>query len=90
MDACDELGVFVIDAMPGWQFWNKENPVFERRVYDDIEKMVRRDRSRPSLFLWEPILNETHFPGTFTTNAVAAVKRNALPPNDVSACDIDG
>ena len=27
MDACDELGVFVIDATPGWQFWNKKNPV---------------------------------------------------------------
>ena len=87
MDACDEMGMFVIVATPGWQFWNKKNPLFEKRVYDDIEKMVRRDRSRPSLFLWEPILNETHFPGRFTTNAVATVKRNALPPNDVCACD---
>ena len=88
MDACDELGMFVIDATPGWQFWNRKNPDFERRVYDDIEKMVRRDRSRPSLFMWEPILNETRFPGNFTTNAVATVKRNALPPNDVCACDL--
>jgi beta-galactosidase len=87
MDACDEMGMFVIDATPGWQFWNQKNPAFERRVYDDIEKMVRRDRSRPSLFMWEPILNETRFPGDFTTNAVATVKRNALPPNDVCACD---
>ena len=88
MDACDEMGMFVIDATPGWQFWNGKNPVFARRVYDDIEKMVRRDRSRPSLFMWEPILNETYFPGDFTTNAVATVKRNALPPNDVCACDL--
>ena len=88
MDACDELGMFVIDATPGWQFWNRKNPDFERRVYDDIEKMVRRDRSRPSLFMWEPILNETRFPGDFTTNAVATVKRNSLPPNDVCACDL--
>lgn len=88
MDACDEMGMFVIDATPGWQFWNRKNPAFERRVYDDIEKMVRRDRSRPSLFMWEPILNETRFPGDFTTNAVATVKRNALPPNDVCACDL--
>lgn len=28
MDACDELGLFVIVATPGWQFWNKEaNPL---------------------------------------------------------------
>ena len=88
MDACDEMGMFVIDATPGWQFWNRKNPRFEKCVYDDIEKMVRRDRSRPSLFMWEPILNETRFPGDFTTNAVATVKRNSLPPNDVCACDL--
>jgi beta-galactosidase len=80
--------MFVIDATPGWQFWNRKHPRFEKCVYDDIEKMVRRDRSRPSLFLWEPILNETHFPADFTTNAVATVKRNALPPNDACACDL--
>ena len=88
MDACDEMGMFVIVATPGWQFWNKKNPEFEKRVYDDIEKMVRRDRSRPSLLMWEPILNETYFPGYFTTNAVAVVKRNALPPNDYCGCDL--
>ena len=87
MDACDELGMFVIVTTPGWQFWNRKNPDFERRVYDDIEKMVRRDRSRPSLFMWEPILNETHFPADFTTNAVGVVKREALPPNNLCACD---
>jgi beta-galactosidase len=87
MDACDELGMFVINATPGWQFWNGKDPRFERRVYDDIEKMVRRDRSRPSHIFWEPILNETHFPGAFTTNAVAVVRRNALPPNNLCACD---
>ncbi|MDE7085852.1 MAG: glycoside hydrolase family 2, partial [Prevotella sp.] len=24
MDACDELGLFIIVATPGWQYWNKE------------------------------------------------------------------
>ncbi|WP_347394910.1 glycoside hydrolase family 2 protein, partial [Parabacteroides leei] len=27
MDACDELGLFALVEVPGWQFWNKE-PVF--------------------------------------------------------------
>jgi beta-galactosidase len=52
MDACDELGMFVIDATPGWQFWNKKHPRFEASVYSDIERMVGRDRSRPSLLFW--------------------------------------
>ena len=34
-----------------------------------------------------PILNETHFPGDFTTNAVNVVKRETLPPNNLCACD---
>lgn len=58
MDACDELGLFVIVNTPGWQFWNQE-PVFAQRVYSDIRNMVRRDRNHPSVWLWEPILNET-------------------------------
>lgn len=86
MDACDALGLFVIVNPPGWQFWNKDDPLFERRVYDDILKMVRRDRSRASLFFWEPILNETRFPGDFTTNAYAIVKRETRTP-DACACD---
>ncbi len=87
MDACDELGMFVIVTTPGWQFWNRKNPDFERRVYDDIEKMVRRDRSRPSLLMWEPILNESRFPGDFTTNAATIVRRETLAPNNRCACD---
>ena len=86
MDACDELGMFVIVPTPGWQFWNKDDPVFEERVYDDIVKMTRRDRSRPSLLMWEPILNETRFPGRFVTNAVNLVKRETRAPN-YCACD---
>ena len=86
MDACDELGLFVIVNPPGWQFWNEKNPVFEQRVYDDILKMVRRDRSRASLFMWEPILNETHYPSDFAHNALALVKRETKAPN-YCACD---
>lgn len=62
MDACDELGLFVIVPTPGWQFWNP-NPVFGERVESDIRQMVRRDRNHPSLLFWEPILNETGYWG---------------------------
>lgn len=58
MDACDELGLFVIVPTPGWQFWNS-NSIFGQRVESDIRQMVRRDRNHPSLLFWEPILNET-------------------------------
>lgn len=50
MDACDELGMFIIVATPGWQYWNP-NPVFEERVLSDIRNMVRRDRNHPSVLM---------------------------------------
>lgn len=69
MDACDELGLFVIVATPGWQYWNKENPKFADHVYDDIRNMIRRDRNHPSVLIWEPVLNETGYPLEFSSNA---------------------
>lgn len=68
MDACDELGMFVIVATPGWQYWNKD-PQFAELVYDDIRNMIRRDRNHPSVLMWEPILNETRFPLEFSLKA---------------------
>lgn len=68
MDACDELGIFVIVATPGWQYWNKD-PKFAELVYKDIQNMIRRDRNHPSVLMWEPILNETRFPLDFSLKA---------------------
>lgn len=67
MDACDELGLFVIVNTPGWQFWN-DAPEFAQRVYQDIRNVVRRDRNHPCVWLWEPILNETWYPADFAKN----------------------
>lgn len=86
MDACDELGLFVIVNTPGWQFWNKE-PIFEQRVLSDISQMIRRDRNHPSVFLWEPILNETYYPSSFAKNATEVTQKEFPYPNSMGACD---
>ncbi len=84
MDACDELGLFVICPTPGWQYWSDE-PSFAAHVYDDIRQIVRRDRNRPSVFLYEPILNETPYPEDFAINAVKTVREEY--PGASCACD---
>lgn len=84
MDACDELGLFVTVATPGWQFWNKEE-CFAERVYDDIRNMIRQNRNRPSIFLWEPILNETSYPAEFAKNAAAICEEEF--PSVPASCD---
>lgn len=86
MDACDELGLFVIVNTPGWQFWNNA-PEFAERVYSDIRSMVRRDRNHPSVWLWEPILNETHYPDDFAMNAQKCVNEEYPHPYCYTACD---
>jgi beta-galactosidase len=58
LDACDELGLLVQAAIPGWQqFWMKE--AFIRQSFQDIRDLIRRDRNHPSIIFWEPNLNET-------------------------------
>jgi beta-galactosidase len=84
MDACDELGIFVIVAIPGWQYWNSD-PHFEELVYSDIRNMVRRDRNHPSVLMWEPILNETRFPLEFALKAQQIVHEEY--PNAVCTAD---
>lgn len=86
MDACDELGLLVIDNTPGWQFWN-DAPEFGRRVFSDIRNLVRRDRNHPSVWLWEPILNETWYPSDFAARARATVDEEYPWPGCYSASD---
>lgn len=86
MDACDELGMFMIVPTPGWQYWNPE-PIFEQRILSDIRNMVRRDRNHPSVLLWEPVLNETAFPETFAHNAYQATHEEYPYPGCYAAID---
>ncbi|MCC8145137.1 MAG: glycoside hydrolase family 2 protein [Bacteroidales bacterium] len=86
MDACDELGLLLIENTPGWQFWSKEY-LFEERVYNDIRQIVRRDRNHPCVWLWEPILNETHYPEHFARNTIATVKEEFPYPYCYTASD---
>ena len=86
MDAADELGLFVIVATPGWQFWNNHKD-FENHVYSDIKNMVRRDRNHASVWVWEPILNETHYPKDFAQRAYETTHAEYPVGSCYAACD---
>lgn len=69
LDACDELGLLVIEPIPGWQFFNK-SPLFTQHTYKDIRDLIRRDRNHPSVVMWETTLNESWPPKEWKDGAV--------------------
>ncbi len=88
MDACDELGLFVIVATPGWQYWNKL-PIFAERVHQNTREIIRRDRNHPSVLMWEPILNETRYPKDFSLEALQLTRDEyPYPYRPVAAADV--
>lgn len=69
LEACDELGLLVIEPIPGWQFFNKAQGVINH-TYKDIRDLIRRDRNHPSIIMWETTLNESWPPKNWKNQAV--------------------
>lgn len=72
LEACDELGLLVIEPIPGWQFFNKAQG-FVDHTYKDIRDLIRRDRNHPSVIMWETTLNESWPPKSWKDQAVRIV-----------------
>ena len=72
MDACDELGLVVMNCIPGWQFFNPD-PAFIELQYQNCRDLVRRDRNHACVALWEVSLNESAMTPEFVarTHAIA-------------------
>lgn len=70
LDACDELGIVVMDSILGWQYFNRD-PAFAGEKYSEIRQMIRRDRNHPGIALWEVSLNESDMPKPFIERANA-------------------
>ncbi len=57
LDACDEIGLLVLEEIPGWQYIGGLN--WQDISVDNVRRMVRRDWNRPSLILWGVRINES-------------------------------
>ena len=87
MNACDELGILVMNSLTGWQFFG--NDTFQKNAIQDIRDMARRDRNHPSVIFWEASLNETEMSESFMKEATKTLKEELPFKNIYSACWID-
>ncbi len=71
LDACDELGLLVMEELPGWQHIGGE--AWKNQAVIDMQDMIVRDFNRPSIILWGVRINESQDDHDFyaKTNEVA-------------------
>ena len=71
LDACDEIGLLVLEEIPGWQHIGDQ--AWQEISVDNVSRMIRRDWNHPSIVLWGVRINESGDNHDFyiRTNALA-------------------
>jgi beta-galactosidase len=71
LDRCDEIGLLVLEEIPGWQHIGPEP--WKQIAIDNVGRMIRRDWNHPSIILWGVRINESQDDHSFytRTNALA-------------------
>jgi beta-galactosidase len=73
LDACDELGLLVLEEIPGWQHIG---PLpWQDISVDNVNRMVRRDWNHPSIILWGVRINESPDNHDFYTRTNAMARK---------------
>ena len=58
LNRCDEIGLLVLEEIPGWQFVSSRND-WRDQVLKDVEGMILRDYNHPSIISWGVRINES-------------------------------
>jgi beta-galactosidase len=71
LDACDEIGLLVLEEIPGWQHIGDQ--AWQDIAVDNVGRMIRRDWNHPAVILWGVRINESRDNHDFytRTNALA-------------------
>ena len=83
MEACDALGIVIMDCIPGWQYNGNEE--FKENVLSNVRDLIRRDRNRASVFFWELSLNESWMEPAFM-DRILQVKKEEFEGQPTLTC----
>ncbi|MBK1878350.1 glycoside hydrolase family 2 TIM barrel-domain containing protein [Pelagicoccus mobilis] len=83
MNACDELGLLVMNCIPGWQFLGGGE--FRDHCYQNARELIRRDRNHACVILWELSLNETEMDSEFM-ETLHAIGHEEFPGDQMYTC----
>jgi beta-galactosidase len=83
LQACDELGIVVMNCIPGWQFIG--GPYFRAACYQAARELIRRDRNHACVVLWELSLNETEMDEAFMAR-LHAIGHEEYPGDQFYTC----
>jgi beta-galactosidase len=83
LDACDELGLMVLEEIPGWQHVGDDQ--WKELSVHYVESMIRRDWNHPSIIIWGVRVNESgDFHDFYTkTNSLAHTLDDSRPTGGV-------
>jgi beta-galactosidase len=57
LNRCDELGLLVLEEIPGWQYIGNEH--FKELTYQNLTVMINHHFNHPSIVLWGVRINES-------------------------------
>lgn len=83
LDCCDEIGLLVLEEIPGWQHIGDE--AWKQTAIDNVGRMIRRDWNHPSIILWGVRINESKDDHSFyvRTNALAHALDTTRPTGGI-------
>src|SRR5207253_1967665 len=73
LDACDEMGLLVLEEIPGWQHIG--DAAWQDISVDNVRRMIRRDWNHPSIILWGVRINESRDNHEFYTRTNQLARR---------------
>ncbi len=83
LDCCDEIGLLVLEEIPGWQHIGPEP--WKLVAIDNVGRMIRRDWNHPAIVLWGVRINESRDDDSFyeRTNALAHALDTTRPTGGI-------